>query len=147
MIVDDEENAEMSDEDQENINVNSQTSKELKEQAEKSIWVTDKKTEERVELKTGQEAFYALLAQDLLKSAQEYERDVAEVHKIFYQVSCNREKLQAVLEEKLDSKVCWTTLEDLALKNDKSNKAYQVVLMDRGEKEVKEREAFLGLAK
>jgi hypothetical protein len=31
MIVDDEENAEMSDEDQENINVNSQTSKELKE--------------------------------------------------------------------------------------------------------------------
>ena len=147
MIVDDEENAEMSDEDQENINVNSQTSKELKEQAEKSIWVTDKKTEERVELKTGQEAFYALLAQDLLKLAQEYERDVAEVHKIFYQVSCNREKLQAVLEEKLDSKVCWTTLEDLALKNDKSNKAYQVVLMDRGEKEVKEREAFLGLAK
>jgi hypothetical protein len=109
--------------------------------------VTDKKTEERVELKTGQEAFYALLAQDLLKLAQEYERDVAEVHKIFYQVSCNREKLQAVLEEKLDSKVCWTTLEDLALKNDKSNKAYQVVLMDRGEKEVKEREAFLGLAK
>ena len=147
MIVDDEENAEMSDEDQENINVNSQTSKELKEQAEKSIWVTDKKTEERVELKTGQEAFYALLAQDLLKLAQEYERDVAEVHKIFYQVSCNREKLQAVLEEKLDSKVCWTTLEDLALKNEKSNKAYQVVLMDRGEKEVKEREAFLGLAK
>ena len=147
MIVDDEENAEMSEEDQENINVNSQTSKELKEQAEKSVWVTDKKTEERVELKTGQEAFYALLAQDLLKMAQEYERDVAEVHKIFYQVSCNREKLQAVLEEKLDSKVCWTTLEDLALKNDKSNKAYQVVLMDRGEKEVKEREAFLGLAK
>ena len=147
MIVDDEENAEMSEEDQENINVNSQTSKELKEQAEKSVWVTDKKTEERVELKTGQEAFYALLAQDLLKLAQEYERDVAEVHKIFYQVSCNREKLQAVLEEKLDSKVCWTTLEDLALKNDKSNKAYQVVLMDRGEKEVKEREAFLGLAK
>ena len=147
MIVDDEENAEMSDEDQENINVNSQTSKELKEQAEKSVWVTDKKTEERVELKTGQEAFYALLAQDLLKLAQEYERDVAEVHKIFYQVSCNREKLQAVLEEKLDSKVCWTTLEDLALKNEKSNKAYQVVLMDRGEKEVKEREAFLGLAK
>ena len=52
-----------------------------------------------------------------------------------------------MLEEKLDAKVCWTTLEDLALKNDKSNKAYQVVLQDRGEKEVKEREAFLGLAK
>lgn len=41
----------------------------------------------------------------------------------------------------------WTTLEDLALKNDRSNRAYQVVLNDKGEQEVKEREAFLGLAK
>ena len=148
MIVDDKENAEMSGEEKENINVNSQESEDLINMVEdKDILVTNKKTGNLVKIETGQEAFYALLAQDLLTYAQEYDRDVAEVHKIFYQVSCNREKLKAVLEDKLEAKVCWTTLEDLALKNDKSNKAYQVVLQDRGENECKEREVFLGLAK
>ena len=86
--------------------------------------MTNKKTGNTVDIETGQEAFYALLAQELLTFAQQYDRDVAEVHKIFYQVSCNRDKLKAVLDNKLEMKVCWTTLEDLALKNEKTNKAY-----------------------
>ena len=52
------------------------------------------------------------------------------------------------LEKGKDSEVAvWTTLEDLALKNDKSNRAYKVVLEEKGQNEVKQREAFLGLAR
>lgn len=67
----------------------------------------------------------------MLNFAKDYERDVAEIHKIFYQVSCNRDKLKSYLRG--DEVKVWTTLEDLALKNDRSNRAYQVVLNDKGE--------------
>ena len=95
MIVDDRENEEMSDEEKENIHVNSQDSARLLEEVkERKLRVSNKKTDETVELKTGQEAFYALLAQELLEIAQQHDRDVAEIHKMFYQVSCDREKLK-----------------------------------------------------
>ena len=76
--------------------------------------------------------------------AIEKDIDIAEVHRIFYQVSCKREKLSKAIDGTIK---VWTTLEDLALKNDKQSKAYQVVLADKGEAEVREREIFLGLAK
>ena len=47
--------------------------------------------------------------------------DIAEVHRIFYQVSCKREKLSDAIDGTIK---VWTTLEDLALKNDKQSKAY-----------------------
>lgn len=46
----------------------------------------------------GQEAYFALLAQDLLDLADKYKRDIDEVHKIFFEVSCQRDKLIKVLE-------------------------------------------------
>lgn len=43
-------------------------------------------------------AFFALLAQDMMQIAEKYEKDIDEVHKIYYQVSCSREKLVKVLQ-------------------------------------------------
>ena len=146
-MIDEQENAEMSenDDDKENEHFCNNSQDLLSMVESKGIVVTDKETGDKVPISSGKEAYYALLAQDMLNFAQDYDRDVAEIHKIFYQVSCNRDKLRLFLQGK-EVKV-WTTLEDLALKNDKNNRAYQVVLSDKGEQEVREREAFLGLAK
>ena len=53
--------------------------------------------------------------------AIEKEIDIAQVHRIFYQVCCKRERLSDAIDGR--EKV-WTTLEDLALKNDKKSRAY-----------------------
>ena len=108
------------------------------------IVVTSKETGDKVEIDRGQEAFYALLANEMNNIAAEKEMDIAEVHRIFYQVSCKRDKLRDAIDGKIR---VWTTLEDLALKNDRQSKAFQVVLADKGEAEIREREAFLGLVK
>ena len=52
----------------------------------------------------------------MFKIANEYNKDIAEVHKIFYQVNCRRYRLALALEGKYKA---WTKLEDLALKNGK----------------------------
>ena len=48
------------------------------------IVVTRKENGSRVELGTGQEAYYALLAKDMLNIADKYKKDVGEVHLLFY---------------------------------------------------------------
>ena len=53
--------------------------------------------------------------------AIEKDIDIAQVHRIFYQVCCKRERLSDAIDGR--EKV-WTTLEDLALKNDKKSRAY-----------------------
>ena len=80
------------------------------------IVVTQKETGDRVEIDRGQEAFYALLANEMNAMAIKKDIDIAEVHRIFYQVSCKREKLSDAIDGTIK---VWTTLEDLALKNDK----------------------------
>ena len=46
----------------------------------------------------GEVAFFALLAADMLELAEKYKRDVDQVHKLFFEVSCDREKLVRLLE-------------------------------------------------
>ena len=77
------------------INANSQEM--IEEVKQSSIIVQEKGTGSPVEVITGQQAYFALLAQDLINIATKYEYDIAEVHKIFYEVSCNRDKLIEVI--------------------------------------------------
>ena len=48
----------------------------------------------------GEVAFFALLASDMLDLAEKYKRDVDDVHRLFFEVSCDREKLVKLLEGK-----------------------------------------------
>ncbi len=51
----------------------------------------------------GESAFFALLAADMLDLAEKYKRDVDDVHKMFFEVCCDREKLVKLLEgQKID---------------------------------------------
>lgn len=89
----------------------------------------------------GKEAYFGLLAQDMLQIAEKYKTDIDEVHKAFYGVSCNREKLIKFLGSEGRIQL-WTELEDIALK-DGQGVAYNHVLKSRGEFEVDERKRFL----
>jgi len=51
-----------------------------------------------VKVTTGQEAYFALLSTELLDLAKKYKRNIEDVHKIFFEVSCNRELLIKCLE-------------------------------------------------
>lgn len=77
---------------------------------------------------------------------------MGDVHNIFYEVSCNRDKLIAVLDsQNPKSKVVvdpadikrWQTLEDLALRHTEDTPSFQVVLKAKGLDEVNARKAFL----
>ena len=69
-----------------------------------------------------------MIAQDMLTLAEKHKKCVNEVHKIFYEVSCDRDELIKVLEGKGAPVTRWTVLEDLALKGKKENEAYQHVI-------------------
>lgn len=103
----------------------------LDKYAEMKIVVTNNESGSRVPIESGQEAFYALLAQEMLELSQKYDRDAMEVHKVFYEVSCNMKALREFLE---GNQVCrWTPLEDLALKKkDRRDPSYQYVLAEKG---------------
>jgi hypothetical protein len=123
------------------INANSQ---DLLDMVEKQgIVVTQKGKGTPIEIQTGQEAYFALLAQDMFKIAQRYNKDIQEVHKIFYEVSCNRENLIKVLKDERSAVAQWKTLEDLALRHNEDTPSFQVVLSDKGREEVNIRKAFL----
>ena len=44
----------------------------------------------QVNVTSGEEAYFALLAADMLDIAEKYKRDVDDIHKIFFEVSCDR---------------------------------------------------------
>ena len=46
----------------------------------------------------GEVAYFALLASDMLELAEKYKRDVDDVHHMFFEVSCDREKLIRLLD-------------------------------------------------
>ena len=52
----------------------------------------------------------------MFRIANEYNKDIVEVHKVFYQVNCRKDKLEQALDGKYKA---WTKLEDLALRNGK----------------------------
>ncbi|CDW88076.1 UNKNOWN [Stylonychia lemnae] len=144
-----QEDQDMVDESNDKENTNSQNlimnQEELLDAAEsEQILVFKKFGEEKrqVNLTNGQEAFFALLAQDLMEIADNYKRDIDEVHKIFFEVSCDREKLKKVLDgQKIPGR--WQILEDLALKDTKTLSSYQYVTNSKGEDEVLKRQKFL----
>lgn len=80
----------------------------------------------------------------MLTLAEKYKKCVNEVHKIFYEVSCDREELIKVLEGK-EKVIRWNVLEDLALKGKKDAEAYKHVTETHGEKEALSRAIFLGI--
>lgn len=88
-----------------------------------------------------------MIAQDMLTLAEKYKKCVNEVHKIFYEVSCDRDELIKVLENNEGAQTVnrWSVLEDLALKGKQENEAYQHVIQTMGEREAHNRAVFLGL--
>ena len=61
--------------------------------------VRNSEDQQELQLSSGQEAYFALLAQDMLTIAATYGRDIHEVHKIFYEVSCDRDRLIMFLKQ------------------------------------------------
>lgn len=51
---------------------------------------------------SGHEAYFALLAHDLLQIANDFGKNLAEVHTLFYEVSCNRDHLQKYLKAEMN---------------------------------------------
>ena len=74
--------------------------------------------------------------------SRKYQKDIEEIHRLYFSVSCDREKLIKYLNG--DKSVpLWTELEDLALKDRSRGLMYNHVLKTKGEKEVEERMYFL----
>ena len=70
------------------------------------------------------------------------------MHKIFYEVSCDREKLIAFLRSgtgdvSSEAVKRWQTLEDLALRHSEETPSFKEVLKMKGREEVDIRKAFL----
>lgn len=66
--------------------------------------------------KDGNEALFMLIAQDMIELSERHNKPVEELHRLFYEVSCDRERLLELLAGKDIPR--WTVLEDLALKGD-----------------------------
>jgi len=90
---------------------------------------------------TGEEAFFALLAHDMIALGEKYKKDVDEVHKMFFEVNCDRNALIKRLEGEQVTQ--WTVLEDLALQDKPENQSYLYVAREKGENEVEKRKRFL----
>ena len=91
----------------------------MKEAFEKENLVIYKKDDyekREVSINTGEQAYFALLASDMLSLADKYKRNVEDIHAIFFEVNCDRDLLIKCLEGQNVSK--WQPLEDLAIRND-----------------------------
>ena len=82
------------------------------------------------------------LAQDMMVIACKYEFEVEEVHKLYYSVSCDRNKLIGHLNGDKSVQL-WSELEDLALRDQNRGLMYIHVVKLKGEDEVQERKRFL----
>lgn len=109
------------------------------------VYRRDDEEKRQVAVTEGDVAFFALLAADMLDLAEKYKRDVDEVHRMFFEVSCDRDRLIKLLEGanlgSAQSK--WEQIEDLAVKDQPESMAYKYVMQKRGDKEVAKRRNFL----
>ena len=62
------------------------------------VFKRDDEEKRQVNVTNGEDAFFALLASDMLDLAEKYKRDVDELHRLFFEVSCDREKLIRLLD-------------------------------------------------
>lgn len=62
------------------------------------VYRRDDQEKREVAVTEGEVAFFALLAADMLDLAEKYKRDVDDVHRLFFEVSCDRDKLVKLLE-------------------------------------------------
>ncbi len=106
------------------------------------VYRRDDSEKRQVAVTEGEVAYFALLAADMLDLAEKYKRDVEEVHLLFFQVSCDRDRLIRLLEGKarVDR---WQQLEDLAVKEKPGSAAFDHVLASKGPEEVLKRQQFL----
>ena len=91
----------------------------------------------------GEAGFFALLAADMLELAEKYKRDVDQVHRMFFEVSCDREKLVKILEGGKMIVDKWDQMEDLAVREGPSSQAFKYVMQKKGPNEVSKRRKFL----
>ena len=61
------------------------------------IYRKDDEDKREVKVTKGEAAYFALLASDMLDLAEKYKRDVDDVHRLFFEVSCDRDKLVKIL--------------------------------------------------
>lgn len=106
------------------------------------VYKRDDEEKRAVAVTDGEVAFFALLASDMLDLAEKYKRDVDDVHRMFFEVSCDRDKLIKLLEGKQTVQK-WEQIEDLAVKDNPDSMAYKYVMQKRGENEVAKRRHFL----
>jgi hypothetical protein len=67
------------------------------------IYRKDDEDKREVKVTEGEAAYFALLASDMLDLAEKYKRDVDDVHRLFFEVSCDRDKLVKILSgQKVD---------------------------------------------
>ena len=114
---------------------------------------------------SGKDAFFALMAIKMMRLSQKYQRSLSDLHDLFYTVSCDWKKLEALLlqqatggapqssgieasQNMFDSGIVqWTVLEDLAVRDDVDSEAYKHVVDQKGIEEVKKRRIFLEVEK
>ena len=82
------------------------------------------------------------LAHDMMSIAIQFSLTIDEVHKLYYSVSCDPEKLIKHLNGD-KSVAIWTELEDLALRDQQRGLMYSHVVKMKGEPEVEIRKRFL----
>lgn len=91
------------------------------------VYRRDDEEKRSVAVTEGEVAFFALLASDMLDLAEKYKRDVDDVHRLFFEVSCDREKLVKLLEGSMSIQK-WEQIEDLAVKDAHQSQAYKYVM-------------------
>lgn len=106
------------------------------------VYRRDDEEKRTIAVNDGEVAFFALLAQDMLELADKYKRDVDEVHRLFFEVSCDRDRLVKLLEGQKNVQK-WALIEDLAVKDQPGSESYKYVLQQKGETEVARRREFL----
>lgn len=62
----------------------------------------------------------------MLELADKYKRDVDDLHRMFFEVNCERDRLVKILEGQKVEK--WQVMEDLAIKDDPSSLSFKYVM-------------------
>jgi hypothetical protein len=91
------------------------------------VYKRDDEEKRQIAVTDGEVAFFALLASDMLDLAEKYKRDVDDVHRLFFEVSCDRDKLVKLLEGKTSVQK-WEQIEDLAVKDGQDSMAFKYVM-------------------